>query len=224
MEDTIGVAFALNNLGVQALCQGNYGQATALYEESLNRYRSVGDPHAISLVLNNLGVVAQYQGQYERAADLYQESLALRRNLGDKKRIADGLFNLGEVALLQGDYKRAANLYRESLLLWGDLDAKEGLARCFAGLCGVIIRLGRLEGGTQFYSAAQAEFRRLGLLLDPTERDLLENNVEIAKSELAGKQFEDAWRSGQNLSLAEAVQWASAVVEEQMQLGSMTSE
>jgi non-specific serine/threonine protein kinase len=121
-------ARALNGAGNLAFNQGDYDQATALYEEALALRRKFGDKQGIAQSLNNLGFVASTQGDNARAAALHADSLTLYRELGDKMGIAISLENLGLVAYMQGNYAQATDLHEESLALRRELGDKEGIA------------------------------------------------------------------------------------------------
>ena len=65
-----------------ALCQGNYGRAAALLEESLGLVRSLGDKRGIAECLEALASVAAHTGHSERAARLLGTAQALREAIG----------------------------------------------------------------------------------------------------------------------------------------------
>ena len=134
LGDQQGIAFALNNIGAQAVCQGDYERAMPFLEESLALYRKVGDKRGIFYPLTSLGVVALYQGDYGRAANLLEEALSLSQGSGDRRSVAMALVNLGYVAGLQGHHGRAARLLKESLPLWEQLGDKKSLANALTNL------------------------------------------------------------------------------------------
>jgi predicted ATPase/Tfp pilus assembly protein PilF len=121
-------AKALRGAGVLAWVQGNYGRATALFEEALALHRHLGERRGIAITLTGLGNVARGQGDYERATALFEEALALHRDLGDRRGIATALGNLGAVARYQGDYRRATTLYEEALARVRELGDTHGIA------------------------------------------------------------------------------------------------
>ncbi len=108
-------AKALNGDGGLAFGQGDYAQATALYEESLALRRELGDARGAAVALHNLANVAADQGETRRAAELSEESLAVFRQVGDARMIAITLANLGDLARHAGDVERAVALATEAL-------------------------------------------------------------------------------------------------------------
>ncbi|RME35443.1 MAG: tetratricopeptide repeat protein, partial [Deltaproteobacteria bacterium] len=62
LGDTEGAAFALNNLGAQALYERRYGQAIELLEKSLALAQQTDSKMIMAYSLHNLGDAARYQG------------------------------------------------------------------------------------------------------------------------------------------------------------------
>ncbi len=95
LEDHLGMAHMLNNLGCEALELGELADADTVWQESLRLYQAFGDQRGIGNVLDNLGELAQGQGDYRRARQLHEESLALHRVIGDVRGIAVNMNNVG---------------------------------------------------------------------------------------------------------------------------------
>jgi hypothetical protein len=110
LEDKHAIAWALNNLGMVALCQGDYARAEPLVEEALTLVREMGSARYIALALNNLGIVALGQHELARASACCAESLRLLRKLNNMYDIADCLVGLAGVAVEEGDPVRTARL------------------------------------------------------------------------------------------------------------------
>lgn len=90
--------------------QGNLDRATAMLEESLALFRSLGHMWGIARALNGLAEVAREEGKVARASRLYGESFELERTAGDKPGIVACLEGLARVAVAQGLPERAARL------------------------------------------------------------------------------------------------------------------
>ncbi|HXT38012.1 MAG TPA: tetratricopeptide repeat protein, partial [Chloroflexota bacterium] len=116
LEDKLGIASALVDLGGIAWFQGRYDRAREYFEESLDLHRALENTWGICGALTNLGVLVRNQGDPERARTLQEESLTLARELGDKSHIACVLGNLGVVVQELGNYTAAQDYFAESLL------------------------------------------------------------------------------------------------------------
>ena len=115
-------AKALQEAGTLAWCQGEYGAAAALLEESLARWRTLEDSREIASTLAFLADAVGDRGEADRATALYEEALSLFRRLADERGIAMVANNLGVEAQLHGDLDRAETLFAEALAL----DRKHG--------------------------------------------------------------------------------------------------
>ncbi|TMD51901.1 MAG: tetratricopeptide repeat protein, partial [Chloroflexi bacterium] len=112
-----------------AYVQRDTDRAEALSEESLARYRELGDTAGIALSLRLLGVLAWSKFNFVEAISLTEESLTLFRELGHKEGIAWSLFNLADALFFsQGDPAKVHTLLEEGLALCREMGHKEGLA------------------------------------------------------------------------------------------------
>lgn len=156
-------AKALNALGHLAYRQDDYGRAKVSYEESLARYRELGDKVGIAGSLMGLAnLLRDVEGEHIRARALYEESLALYRELGDIWGAARVLGNMGFGAQYEGDYGRATALLQESLVLDQRLGNRFGIAFATEHLGGVAAAQGDLGRATQLLEESLVLFRELG--------------------------------------------------------------
>jgi predicted ATPase/DNA-binding SARP family transcriptional activator len=105
---TLARARALGEAGRLAWHQADAARATALLEESLALFRTLGDNQGTCRVLYILGLLAGSHGDLVRAAALYQESLRVAQELGDSTLIAWRCSNLALITYHLGDYQRSA--------------------------------------------------------------------------------------------------------------------
>lgn len=89
---------------------GEYGQAQALYRESLALYRRQGDHWGEALALNNVAFAAFALADLSTAQALFAESLALFRQLGDDEGSATVIEALSWIGLATGRPRQAAIL------------------------------------------------------------------------------------------------------------------
>lgn len=135
-------ANALNEAGVLAWAQGDYGQAIQHFEACLALRKTSGDKVGIGSALGNLGLVAREQFDLASARAYQEQCLALKREMGDKPGIATALSNLGLVVADQGNYERAGALLEESLALNRELQNKAGLTLTLHNLAGILVENG----------------------------------------------------------------------------------
>ena len=128
LADPLGIAAALNNLGIVALWLGDCDGARALHEESLTIRQAENDRFGMSLSLSNLGDVALAQGAFARAREFQEQSLRLREARQDASGSAYAIYNLGEIARLEGDVAQAVRRLTESQQRFAALGDRIGAA------------------------------------------------------------------------------------------------
>ena len=137
-------AQALCAVGVLTGMQGNFGQAAALCEESLDLFRHLSDNRGCATALWMLGNVALMESKCAAAHSLLQESLTLFKQAHDTWGIASSLERLGSLAIHEGDFERARALAEESHALFQQIDDTWGVARSLWILSLALFSLGDL--------------------------------------------------------------------------------
>lgn len=169
--DRVGTAACLNNLAVARLNLGDYGQAQALFEESLALHRELGAAGRIgaAMAINNLGYLALQRGDYRQARPLFEEALAVQRSLGHQAGVANVLHNLGRVALGQDDYPGAQRWLEEAVALWRTVGDSNGLAFSLLNLGRVALMMGHFDQARERFQEClelhQALHNRFGVAL-----------------------------------------------------------
>jgi predicted ATPase/transcriptional regulator with XRE-family HTH domain len=132
------LAKVLQAAGALARIQGDFAQASCLYEDSLVLRRKAGDEKGIAAALNGLGLLSMYEGEYDQAAIYLHESLQFCRKFDSKVEIVRRLNNLGIVAMYQGDYEKASTLFEECLGIYQELNDRHGVAGSLGNLGDVL--------------------------------------------------------------------------------------
>ena len=128
IDDNVGIAQMVNNIGSVYLLQGNHAQALDYYQKSLAMREKSGDRHGTSHTMMAIGIIHTAQGNYAQAWDYYQKSLAIKEAIKDRNGVASLLHHIGLYHKKQGhdrealDFaERAATLARETgdpVILW----------------------------------------------------------------------------------------------------------
>jgi tetratricopeptide (TPR) repeat protein len=124
------------------MLKSNYSEAGARFEESLTRYRELGDKRGIALLLNNLGAISLAKGHPAAALPYLEESLPLSREIGHHRIVALALLNLATIWQGEGDFARAKSYYEESLSVRRELGDEVGIGRVLEGLACVAMEEG----------------------------------------------------------------------------------
>jgi len=162
LDDRIGLAQVVIEIGILLNRRGEYAQAHESLKEGLALAREAGDKLNTALALNNMAHIAHQRGDYPTAKILYEESLALSREMGDKQNIAGLLDNLGVMAMDQGDYLAARALHEESLALRREMGFKAGIAASLNNPGNVAMAQGDYRAARALYEESLELLREMG--------------------------------------------------------------
>lgn len=107
IEDKLGVAYTLNDLGMVALYQGKLEQAIIYLTEGFYLAQRLEYPVLTCITLANQGMVALEQRDYKQATDYYVQSLELSYRISNKSDVAMCLERLASVTNAQKNAERA---------------------------------------------------------------------------------------------------------------------
>ncbi len=129
-----GAAYSLYQLALlHFLSRGDSAEARTLAEQSLVRFKAVGDRRLVAYVQDLLGEILLAQGEEERARAMLEESLATFKTMGDRSGTAETLISLARLAARHGEYEAAQAAYAESWELLRVIGAQDMAARCLEG-------------------------------------------------------------------------------------------
>jgi len=205
LDRSSDAARALSNLANVVRLQGDYSRASALYEECLTIFRKTGDSAGVAWTLNYLGDLAAERASFAAAASYYEESLSAFRRLGDGWGMASALCDQARLSTAQAKYEDAERLYGESVQVFQNLGHKRGIARVLECVAVNAALQSRAEQALRLAGAAAALRQRIGAPLIPAEQSQLERKLEASRKVLTNAAGLQAWSSGWEMPLEEAV-------------------
>jgi tetratricopeptide (TPR) repeat protein len=199
----------LMGLGQVARRRGNYAQAGAFAQQSLDLCRGVGHIAGQVASLGLLGDVAYNRGDFEQSTSYYNQALSGSRQLGDMHGVADYCLSLAFVDIDEEKIDEAETYLQEALTIGQCLNATLVMIRAKYHLARVARARGRLDeaqvGARQAVEAAQqagvrlleaAGHHLLGDIL-AQQRQSTRGEVHMIQSlclfESLGDRFEIAW-------------------------------
>jgi tetratricopeptide (TPR) repeat protein len=135
---------------------------TALYEESLQLWRELGNQEGIADALGLLGGLARSAGDLAEARSLFEQSLDLSREQGYRRGIANVISSL---AWIDGDLGAVRARYQEALAIWRELGEPWQSANALSGMAHATFAQGDLTAARALYEEALAARRSLGTKL-----------------------------------------------------------
>lgn len=206
LGDQVGIASAINNLGVLARDRGDLETAFENFERGLAIFRRIEDERRIAAILINLGSLARQLHRYEETSRFYEESLALYRRFGDRQRAAVIINNLGVLAMYQADYSRARPLFEDALQEFTTLEDRPGIALATKNVGEVSLELGDPERAIADYKTALTYYAEIG-----QRRETLECIEGIGMALIAAH---DAERGARFLGAAEFIRGIYSIAYE----------
>jgi tetratricopeptide (TPR) repeat protein len=119
LGDDAAEAIALSDLSGLHFMQGQAGEALALTDQALARWRGLGEVSRIQHCLNNRGLLLESLGRHAESELALREGLELARELGDRDGEAIAYSNLGN--LYEHTDPRAAIAWHERSLALGEV-------------------------------------------------------------------------------------------------------
>lgn len=127
LDDLLGQANVLNNLGIAAFQEGDWAEALRLYERARAASERVGDVVGMAMGTNNIGEILSDQGHLEEATELLREALTVWRRASYPVGVAEATSNLGRAEARAGRTDVGLSLLGESRAWFESMDAT-GLA------------------------------------------------------------------------------------------------
>jgi non-specific serine/threonine protein kinase len=207
LNDQLGMARSLGNLGNTARQLGQRAQSRAYFAECLAIFRALGHTWGIATTLLNLGVMSDDAALAEQEA-LYAESMALYRQLGDQHGMSIAIGNLGEVALRRRDFPQARRLYAEYIALSQTLGDTPSVAHSLMMLGILAMEDNKLQRGVQSFGAAARLRESTGVPILSAYLAEYERYVAAARAALGAAAYEAAWAEGSAMPLQQALHLA----------------
>jgi tetratricopeptide (TPR) repeat protein/transcriptional regulator with XRE-family HTH domain len=162
IADGAAEAGALIGLGVVAIRQGRYQDATSHFQEALELSGQADDASGVARAGCGLGIVHRLQGRYPQAVSRLQQALDLYRAQGDSAGAVLPLGNLGIVAMRQGRYPQAAGHLQQAADLARRAGNLDQMAEMLSELGAVALHRGQVRRAVSLQRRARSVFRKTG--------------------------------------------------------------
>ena len=142
---------------------GKYGEAIALYDQSVAAERRSAQPRQakMALTLKLTGFCYQQLAQIENALVPSQKALEIYRKLDDEEQIAGMLNSIGKLHARIDQYEQAAAAYQESMQISRRTGQEPMLAAALANLASVLRKQGKYAEALTLYDESLAINKRL---------------------------------------------------------------
>ncbi len=162
LDDRLGQANALVDLGDVRQLTGDYPGAARDLDQALTIYHDLGDRLGQANALTLCGHVRQLTGDYPGAARDLGQALAIYHDLGDRLGQANALTRRGDALQQTSDYPAAVRDLDRALAIYHDLGDRLGQANALTWLGDAGLETGDYPGAARDLDRALAIYRDLG--------------------------------------------------------------
>jgi tetratricopeptide (TPR) repeat protein len=201
---------AYQYLGTIEASARNYRAAAGFFEEALSRSRKVANRQIEAVVLFNLGVIHEQLGERAQVLNYYQQSRELYQQIGDERRAAEQEVNTANLLVNYGRnqaeaLRRLANT-RTTLQKFGHVEFEviamqaEAVSLRNAGRHAEALK--QLRQALSIATERRLSERTLSIVLDMADSYILQNEYELARTQLENILATDAGREDPGARIA----------------------
>ncbi len=162
VDDRLGQAIALNNLGIAEANSGRPDHAHPLMAQALLLRKEIGDVWGEAAVSNNLGSLHRGRGEFDTAVAHHDRAIMLFRQVGDQCGEGQALNNLGSAYLALGQLGAAIDCYRRGLSALVGISDQLGQAETLDSMGSAYQVMGDYDTAVDCHLRAVLMFRELG--------------------------------------------------------------
>jgi adenylate cyclase len=148
-------AEALRQLGIRALDQEQYDQASQLFVQSLGVFQAIGDSSGMTMVTTNLGTLEYHRNQFPTAILYWKGAIAWLERHPDATRQATIYGNLGAAYSQLNRLDSARYFHAQSLALAREANDARATAEAYNNLGVTAEYSGRLNDALDYYERAR---------------------------------------------------------------------
>jgi predicted ATPase/class 3 adenylate cyclase len=203
LDDPLGLAEALYNVGYVRVVAGRHAEAHELYQESLAIANRLGDQAWVQRLREALAFLMFHMGEFAAARQLQAENLAAFRASGETFRAAVGTGFLSYLEAKNGSYATARERQREALRTFRDARDDHWTARLVILAAATAVIGGDLETAAKLVGAFEVLSKPLGDFATPVRTLGLPDPAVQAREGLGDEAYERARAAGAAMTLDE---------------------
>lgn len=205
LDDRSGIAWILNQIGINSMLQGKYKKAKQLYEESLSLRIEIGDPWSIAQTLQNFAPILLRQNDYTGAREFSESTITWFQKAGYQRGIVRTSMDLAEIARMEGDSARANEILTKALPQLMELGDPLTFAYALESLAALSVEQSELNRAALLFGTTEALREAIGIPRQDSEYPNYEKDVDIVQNGLSEKKFNQVWAKGRTMSLEQIV-------------------
>lgn len=162
LQFKVGMARALNNLGVVYRRRGNYPQALDYHFKALKISEDIHDSVDIAQALNRIGLIYQGQANYQAALEYFQRARTTYEKQNNISGVGKTMTNIGEIYSRQGKYSLALEYLVKSQAIHEEVKYDDGIAEAGLEIGLVYGKQGNMKLGLEYLQQALKKYQQTG--------------------------------------------------------------
>jgi non-specific serine/threonine protein kinase len=207
LGDAWGIAYSVFSLGIAATEEADWTSALPYFEESLARFRELGEEHYALVAADGVAWTSGELGDLERCRSGHEDVLRQARAQHDWAIAASELDQLARFARDEGRIDDSLSMLAESLRIKSDLEMPGLIVESLSRFAETLVVAGRAETAAQLVAAAEALREEMGGS-HSWVIDVNENTLTQLRRQLDDATLEEAREHGRRLTVDEAVAFA----------------
>jgi predicted ATPase len=207
LGDAFGIAYSVFSLGMAATEEADWTTALPYFEESLARFRELGEEHYALVAADGVAWTSGELGDLERRRAGHEDVLRQARAQHNWAIAASELDQLAQIARDEGRIDDSLSMLAESLRIKSDLEMPGLIVESLSRFAETLVVAGRAETAAQLVAAAEALREEMGgshsWVIDVNENTLTQLRIQLDDATL-----EEAREHGRRLTVDEAVAFA----------------
>ncbi|MEM8641079.1 MAG: tetratricopeptide repeat protein [Cyanobacteria bacterium P01_G01_bin.54] len=161
-EDETEKAAIIHNLAGIYANQGKVEAAIALYQQSLETTKKIGDVKTQAATLHQMAIIYANQGQVDEAIALYQQSLETTEKIGDVQSKAATLGQMAHIYEAQGDMEKAFQHHSQAFEIAKEIGHVQYEATALHCIAGIYTNQGKVEEALALYQQSLEIKEKIG--------------------------------------------------------------
>ncbi len=203
LDDPVGLAEALYNVGYVRSVAGKHTAARALYEEALEISTRIGDRTLILRLREALAFLMFHMGEFAEARRLQSENVQVFREVGEGFRAAIGTGFLSYLEAGAGQYDVARRMQHEAFGTFRAADDRHWMVRVLMLAAASAVVAGESERAARLNGAYDLLREPLGEMATPIRTLKLADPSVAARAQMGDDAFDRAYEAGRTMTLDE---------------------
>lgn len=166
IDDRVGQAKALHNLGIACTESGDWSAALRHFRHAIELEHQLGDVHSVAKTTNSLGVLMLQRGQVSTAAKAYQRCVEIWRSIGFPIGVALAWSNMSEVCIERQQWEDALDYLRRSEEKLREIQSDLFLPEVYRRQARVRLNMGELDVARELVDRSLALASELDMTLE----------------------------------------------------------